>query len=284
MASFPTSIKTFATLVDLVDSVLASHPNQRGDEITAIETFIMDGAAGETLVGAGAGTIPVWTAGGTAIEGLVLSRNSGTSISVGTGVCFAENGDKINVTSTLTASSLSLSTSTFYHVYVYLSAGVPAVEVVTTAPVAWKGTAYSKTGDTSRRYVGSILSDGSSNVRNFMHDPAANIIYYLNNNISATPYRVLSNGTATSATSVSFTGIVPETVVAAFAAVANTDTVDYANVGIATLTTSAFDFTLSAGVRVYRAIPLVSQTSYYIYGASPSSGLYIDVSAYSFKR
>jgi len=38
MASYPSNIKTFATLVDLVDSVLAAHQNERGDEITAIET------------------------------------------------------------------------------------------------------------------------------------------------------------------------------------------------------------------------------------------------------
>lgn len=40
MASFPTSVKTFPTLVDLVDSVLASHQNERGAEVTAIETFL----------------------------------------------------------------------------------------------------------------------------------------------------------------------------------------------------------------------------------------------------
>ena len=37
-ASYPTAIKTFTTIVDLVDSALAAHPNDRGDEITAIET------------------------------------------------------------------------------------------------------------------------------------------------------------------------------------------------------------------------------------------------------
>lgn len=38
MADYPSGIKTFPTLVDLVDSVLASHQNERGAEITAIET------------------------------------------------------------------------------------------------------------------------------------------------------------------------------------------------------------------------------------------------------
>lgn len=37
-ASYPSAIKTFTQLVDGVDDVLAAHPNDRGDEITAIET------------------------------------------------------------------------------------------------------------------------------------------------------------------------------------------------------------------------------------------------------
>lgn len=37
-ASYPSAIKTFTQLVDGVDDVLALHPNERGDEITAIET------------------------------------------------------------------------------------------------------------------------------------------------------------------------------------------------------------------------------------------------------
>lgn len=38
MADYPSSIKIFPTLVDLADSVLAAHQNDRGGEITAIET------------------------------------------------------------------------------------------------------------------------------------------------------------------------------------------------------------------------------------------------------
>lgn len=147
----------------------------------------------------------------TAIEGLRLLWNSTTSITVDVGVCYAQNGDLINVTSQLVKSSLSLSASTWYHVYVYLSAGVPAAEVVTTAPTAWKGTAYSKTGDTSRRYVGSILTDGSGNVKAFIHNPQTNYFGYTNHRSDATPHRVLSAGTATTATAVGLTGIIPVT-------------------------------------------------------------------------
>jgi hypothetical protein len=36
-ASYPSAIKTFTQLQDGVDTVLAAHPNERGDEITAIQ-------------------------------------------------------------------------------------------------------------------------------------------------------------------------------------------------------------------------------------------------------
>lgn len=42
MATFPSSVKSFATLIDLVDSVLASHQNERADEITALEDYLLN--------------------------------------------------------------------------------------------------------------------------------------------------------------------------------------------------------------------------------------------------
>ena len=219
-----------------------------------------------------------------AIAGCELIWNSATSLSVGTGLCIAENGDEIDIISPLTASSLSLSNSTFHHVYAYLSGGSPAMEVVTTAPVAWKGTAYSKTGDTSRRYIGSVLTDGSGNVRRFKHDPITNTILYVNAAITSAPYRVLSDQKATSATSVSMTGIVPVTVTYALVRMTNLDTTYAAYVGVATLTTSAYDESIGTGVRIFRSIALESQATYYIYAGAPADGLYIDVPGYIYKR
>lgn len=45
-ASYPQTVKNFLQLQDGVDKVLAAHPNDRGDEITAIETML--GAIGST--------------------------------------------------------------------------------------------------------------------------------------------------------------------------------------------------------------------------------------------
>lgn len=46
MADFPSSVKNFLTLQDGVDTVVAAHPNDRGNEITAIETLV--GALGSS--------------------------------------------------------------------------------------------------------------------------------------------------------------------------------------------------------------------------------------------
>jgi len=46
MADYPTAVTSFATLVDYVDYVLASHANTRGDEIVAIETELGTDVAG----------------------------------------------------------------------------------------------------------------------------------------------------------------------------------------------------------------------------------------------
>lgn len=153
----------------------------------------------------------------TQMEGLQLTWNSTTSITVGIGLCIAENGDVINVTSALVKSSLSLTANTMYHVYVYLSGGSPAAEVVTTAPVAWKGTAYSKTADTSRRYVGSIKSGASSNVWAFTH--INDQILYAED--EPTILRVLTAGTATTETDISLATHIPVTSMMALCTFAN---------------------------------------------------------------
>lgn len=40
MADYPSSVKNFSTLYDGTNKVIAAHPNDRGDEITALETLI----------------------------------------------------------------------------------------------------------------------------------------------------------------------------------------------------------------------------------------------------
>jgi len=249
---------------------------------------------GYVLTATGAGAAPAWEATASAltldITGCQLIWNSGSSLSVGTGVCYAENGNKIDITSTLTASSLTPSASTWYHIYVYLSGGSPAMEVVTTAPAAWKGTAYSKTSDTSRRYIGSARSDGGGTPAfyNFEHSVSNNQINYRLISQAATPFRVLSSGTATTATSVSLANVVPVTGALALLRFFNSSD-SAAHYGTATLTTTAYQITVNVGSTVnqsnYSYITMdASQVIYYMLASRTTGVSHIDTQGYVYNR
>lgn len=226
----------------------------------------------------------------TIIKGLKIIWNSGTSISVDVGACYAENGDFINVTSVLTASSLSLSNSTWYHVYVYLSGGSPAMEVVTTAPAAWKSDAYSKTGNTGRRYVFSLKTDGSGNVYKFVHDSNLNAVYYKKFAANTSPFRCLNAGTAATATAVALSGIIPLTAEAASIRVTNTGDNFFRTSDDNGVTSTQNTVTLSAGNSATQNGFLEhptdsSQQIWYKYDSTPGvGGGFIDVLGYYFKR
>lgn len=219
----------------------------------------------------------------TAIDGLKLIWNSATSLSVSTGSCFAPDSSFINISSLLTASGLSLSVSTWYHIYVYLSSGAAAMEVVTTAPTTWKGTAYGKTADTSRRYIGSVKTDASGNVYEFIHQD--NIIQYKNVSAAASPFRVLSNGTATTATSIDLSGMVPITSRLANLRFYNGGTqACYTNEGSGVSTSVYFAGILAVAIQnqVGNHPINTSQAIYYL--VTSGGSLYVDIMGYVYNR
>jgi hypothetical protein len=94
------------------------------------------------------------------IDGLQMQWVSGTAVTVSSGTAYIPSlGNVLVANAAMALTGLSLTASTWYHLYLYSNAGTPAVECVTTAPVLYYGTAYQKTGDNSRRYVGSVLAD-----------------------------------------------------------------------------------------------------------------------------
>lgn len=219
------------------------------------------------------------------IDGLNLVWNSGTSISVTSGSAYIEGAAAVvNVPAELTLSGLSLTASTWYHVYLYLNAGVPAIECVTSAPAtAYSGTARSKTGDTSRRYLGSVLTTSANTIANFVH--SCGVINYLERTDVA-PFRALNAGVATAPTAVSLLACgVPVT-----ARTAKLNITNLATDQTIRLSNSESSVTNMQGIRPLSGFPVLfptnsSQQVTYFFAVTPAAGgAYIDVIGYGLER
>lgn len=213
------------------------------------------------------------------IDGLQMVWNSATSISVTSGTAYIPSlGNVLASNSTLTLSGLSLAASTWYHVYLYSNAGTPAIECVTTAPVLYYGTSYQKTGDASRRYVGSMITDSGGSLLSIIM--TGNTIFY-----SHLPTNQVSNGMATVNTDVDCSGVAPATATSVWAQIGNTD-------NSASLIVS---INLSAG-RLYTIPPnginivcqmnvnISSKFQYRFLSTPAISGCFISVVGYIFNR
>lgn len=144
------------------------------------------------------------------IDGLQLQWVSGTALTVSSGAAYIEvSGNIVSTPSAIAKTGLTLTASTWYHVYLFLNAGTPDVEVVTAAPAtAYSGTARSKAGDTTRRYIGSIKTDASGAIYRFAQN-GMRVSWYADTAVA--PFRALLNGTSTSALTVSLSSVMPVT-------------------------------------------------------------------------
>ncbi|WP_256677704.1 hypothetical protein [Pseudomonas sp. PB103] len=227
------------------------------------------------------------------IDGLILTWNNASSLSVGIGAAYVPGagvgaGKVVQVSTTLTLSGLTLVASTWYHIYLYDNAGTAAIEAVIAAPaVPYFGRARAKTGDSSRRYLGSIATNASGQLHKITH-LQNNTIFYLES-LNLAPFLVVA-GAATAFTSVDCSSIVPVTSKEAKANYLLTT-----NVGNAFIANSEVNFTpnatnylLAITVGSSGSADLVldaSQRFTYALDATPGSGLFrVRVSGYRFER
>ena len=213
------------------------------------------------------------------IDGLQLECVSGSAITVTSGAAYIESaGSILRAPSAIAKAGLSLSASSWYHVYLFDKAGTPDVEIVTTPPASpYNGTARSKTGDTSRRYLGSVRTGGAAVIQNFKQ--TLNDVLYVN-----APLRALNLGTATVRTSVSASGGLPETAFMLKANASNSDAGLYVlwyhpSSGAALRATApsadnSFELPLNAA----------QEFQYGYTGGTPTGGAYLDICGYSFER
>jgi len=220
------------------------------------------------------------------IDGFKMEYVSGTQIRFTSGSAYVPSlGRAIAMASSVTKTP-TLAANTWYHNYAYDNAGTPDVEVSTTAPAApYSGTARAKTGDTSRRYIGSFKTNASGAIFKFLHSGGA-IIYLEDTN--ASPFLVLSAGTSTSTTSVSAANVAPVTATSIKGTILNAAT-NAAYVRISNSdgpSASASYITLASpnGVTV-TDVPLNGSQAYtYAYDVAPTGATYHRVFGYSYER
>lgn len=145
------------------------------------------------------------------IDGLRMIWISGTQIQVSTGSAYVPGPKRTAELTAAVTLTPTLAASTWYNCYLTVSGVTVSVEAVTTAPAAaYNGVARTKTGDTSRRYIGSFKTNASSQIIRFTHYPAVGAIKYLTD-INGSGLQVLANGNSTVSTTVSVAGVVPMT-------------------------------------------------------------------------
>lgn len=145
------------------------------------------------------------------IDGLRMTWISGTQIQISAGAAYVPGVKRIAELIAPVTLTPSLAANTWYHVYLTVAGVVVGAEAVTTVPAAtYGGTARAKTGDTSRRYIGSFRTGSTSAILRFFHNPSANAIDYVAD-INDPSLYVLVNGSATTVTAVSMATAVPMT-------------------------------------------------------------------------
>jgi hypothetical protein len=235
---------------------------------TLTRTTVKQSSNSDAAVSFAAGTKQVWIdleasqyvnqvapLGSDAISGLKMVWVSTTALTVNPGEAAIQSSGIVAAASAIAKTGLSLTASTWYHVYLYNNAGTPDVEIVTTAPAAaYNGTARSKTGDTSRRYIGSVRADTTGALTNFYHNPVTGRIAYLVDlNSTNLVLHLVNAGASTTTTSVDCSSVAPVTARFVVAFAENNGATGVVFIGNADLGTPANTNTL-AFLRALRTI------------------------------
>ena len=247
---------------------------------------------GQVLTATG-GTAATWqtpAGGGSVVPGMIVGCQpiwtSTTQLSIGSGQLYIESTNTVIAVSASTITPSSPSASTWYHGYVNNSG---TFTVATTAPVAFAtpcGFARSKSADTTNRYIGSFLTDASSHFYNFWCDENG-IWRWKGDNLAASPFRVLSAGSATTSTAIDVSPVVPTTARTVIVALQTTTTVGFfVGSGDLTLSSTLFDIQCGgiAGAVVVGPTPCSSAQGLAYINLSAAGASYVDIYGYYLQR
>lgn len=220
------------------------------------------------------------------IDGLKLEWVSGTQVRVTPGAAYVPGPKRIAELAAAVTLTPSLAASTWYHAYLTVVGATVSAEASTTAPAApYTGTARAKTGDPSRRYVGSFKTDASGNIIQFVIDTTGAFRYLVGNNLA--PLRCLANGKATTRTTVSISGAIPVTATGGVFIMSNTDTSVFANVSNPSAVSASVVGIAPGGSLAGQVLTFPTDSSQnvdYYYATLPANGLYIDVVGFTAGR
>ena len=215
------------------------------------------------------------------IRGLDLTVSTTTvTVSAGAAV-IPSTGAPLEVSAPVTANIGATTASTWYHVYLYSNNGTPAIEISTTLPTPYAYPAHTKTGDTSRRYLGSFRVDASNGVRGVNTVDGRAFLqgswYSVN--------RVLAGGTATPRTAVDVSSLNPVTALTCLLSANNGATAGVAAIG-STNEASGDMINIPINVKFTAEIPFRSYPNifYQYLSAVSGGGLYLDIGGYTYAR
>lgn len=215
------------------------------------------------------------------IRGLDLTVSTTTvTVSAGAAV-IPSTGAPLEVSAPVTANIGATTASTWYHVYLYSNNGTPAIEISTTLPTPYAYPAHTKTGDTSRRYLGSFRVDASNGVRGVNTVEGRAFLqgswYSVN--------RVLAGGTATPRTAVDVSSLNPVTALTCLLSANNGATAGVAAIG-STNEASGDMINIQINGKFTAEIPFRSYPNifYQYLSAVSGGGLYLDIGGYTYAR
>lgn len=215
------------------------------------------------------------------IRGLDLTVSTTTvTVSAGAAV-IPSTGAPLEVSAPVTANIGATTASTWYHVYLYSNNGTPAIEISTTLPTPYAYPAHTKTGDTSRRYLGSFRVDASNGVRGVNTVEGRAFLqgswYSVN--------RVLAGGTATPRTAVDVSSLNPVTALTCLLSANNGATAGVAAIG-STNEASGDMINIPINGKFTAEIPFRSYPNifYQYLSAVSGGGLYLDIGGYTYAR
>lgn len=219
------------------------------------------------------------------IEGIELSFVSSTAFNVTTGSAYVPGlGKVVTLPSNVNITGFTGTASTFYYVYLTEITGTPTIEYSSTAPTIYSGTAYTKTGDSSRRLVGQVLTLGANVIAPFRHLSGEGRMRYYAGNWAVSPYALVIGGTVTTPFTINAAVVVPATAtsmhVSIYKATAGTFLAGNADLGTLSVTNYLHSTDDSRGVEVWIELSRNSSPRTFTYLVTSGS---VNILAYGYK-